>query len=73
MSEKFGAKAYDMKAFLARGGHEFANGVVFPDSNIPLRDHSGLYGNSDRDVESSRADREAKAPVMERDEPELEV
>ena len=66
MSEKFGAKAYDLNAYLARGAHELSNGVVFPDSHIPLRDHSGLYGaREDRGVEPSQ-------PQMEREEPEIE-
>lgn len=68
MAEKFGAENYDLGRFMQRGVHEFANGL-YPESNIPLRDHSGLYGKGEsRDVEPHEV--EVKEPELE--EPELE-
>ena len=65
---KFGEHAYDLGAFMNRGVHEIANSL-YPESNIPLRDHSGLYGKGEsRDVEPHEV--EVKEP--QRDEPELE-
>jgi hypothetical protein len=69
-----GTDAYDLGKYLMRGTHELANGVVFQDSNIPLRDHSGLYGSrEDRGVEPSQPDQEVQPPEVEVDEPDLEM
>lgn len=71
---KFGEQNYDLERYMQRGLHEIAN-ALYPESNIPLRDHSGLYGSGEqRDVEPSRADREMRQqePEREHDEPELD-
>jgi hypothetical protein len=70
---KFGEQNYDLERFMQRGLHELSN-ALYPESNIPLRDHAGLYGSTEhRDVEPSQADREAKhtGPEQEHDDPEL--
>jgi hypothetical protein len=47
---KLGERGYDLGAFVNRGFHELGN-ALYPESNIPLRDHSGLYGKGEsRDV-----------------------
>ena len=74
MTRKYGEENYDLGRFMQRGLHEFANGL-YPESNIPLRDHAGLYGSAEhRDVEPSQADREIRSPTpeLEHDEPELD-
>lgn len=74
MSGKAGENAYDLGTFLMRGWHELGNSL-YPESQIPLRDHSGLYNHAEqRDVEPLQMDREARvaAPEMEHNEPELE-
>lgn len=71
---KFGEHNYDLGRFMQRGIHEISN-ALYPESQIPLRDHAGLYANSEqRDVEPSQIDRDVKppAPELERDEPELD-
>ena len=71
-NEPMGADAYDLGKYFMRGAHELSNAVVFQDSNIPLRDHSGLYGGG-RDVEPhSSREVEYEAPELEHDEPELD-
>lgn len=70
MTEKIGEKNYDLGTFIQRGLHEFANSL-YPESNIVLRDHAGLYGaKENRDVEPSQP--ETKTPELEHDEPELD-
>ena len=65
---KVGETAYDLGAFFNRGVHEIGNSL-FPESNIPLRDHSGLYAKAEsRDVEPH----EVQMKEPQRDEPELE-
>ena len=64
---KVGARAYDLGAFFNRGVHELGNSL-FPESNIVLRDHSGLYAGESRDVEPH----EVQMKEPQRDEPELE-
>jgi hypothetical protein len=63
---KIGEKNYDLGAFVNRGWHELGNSL-YPESNIPLRDHSGLYGRGEnRDVEPHRE------PEVNVDGPDLE-
>jgi hypothetical protein len=74
MSRKFGDQNYDWGRFMQRGVHEIGN-ALYPESNIPLRDHAGLYGSAEnRDVEPSQADRDVKppAPELEREEPDID-
>jgi len=72
MSRKFGDQNYDLGRFMQRGIHEIAN-ALYPESNIPLRDHAGLYGSTEqRDVEPSQADRDVKPPELEHEEPDLD-
>jgi hypothetical protein len=67
---KFGEHNYDLGRFGQRGLHEISN-ALYPESNIPLRDHSGLYGsNEKRDVEAP--EKNLSGPELEQDEPELE-
>ncbi len=75
MSDKpIGADAYDLGKFMMRGAHELANGVVFQDSNIPLRDHSGLYGSrEDRGVEPSQPEPELTQDGPDLNEPDLDM
>ncbi len=58
MTRKFGEQNYDLGQFMQRGVHEIANSL-YPESNIPLRDHAGLYGS--RENEYSQADRDVEA------------
>jgi hypothetical protein len=74
MAKKYGSDNYDLGRFMQRGLHEISN-ALYPESNIPLRDHAGLYGSAkDRDVEPSQLDREVKQPTveLEQEEPELD-
>lgn len=73
---KIGERNYDLGAFVNRGWHELGNSL-YPESNIPLRDHSGLYGRSEsRDIEPHREpEATVEGPDMdgpEKDGPELE-
>jgi hypothetical protein len=75
MSQKFGENNYDLSRFMQRGLHELSNSL-YPESNIPLRDHAGLYASTEsRDVEPAQTDREVKQQEaqVEREEPELEA
>ncbi|MBS0263100.1 MAG: hypothetical protein JSS02_14245 [Planctomycetes bacterium] len=70
---KFGERTYDLGAFINRGMHEIGN-ALYPESQIPLRDHSGLYsGKENRDVESPQSSREVNVPEREISEPEMEL
>jgi hypothetical protein len=74
---KIGEVNYDPERFMQRGLHEISN-ALYPESNIPLRDHAGLYGASEhRDVEPAQADREVQQAEpdqeQEMDEPELDL
>jgi hypothetical protein len=71
--DKMGARAYDPVAFGMRGLHEIANSL-YPESNIPLRDHSGLYGSKEDHDREPHPNREVEhaEPEREYDEPELD-
>lgn len=71
---KIGARTYDLGTAVSRGRHETGN-LLFPESNIIVRDYSGLYASNERrHVDPAQVGREmtAKEPQLERDEPELE-
>lgn len=71
---KIGEQNYDLARFGQRGLHEIAN-ALYPESNIVLRDHAGLYAATEnRDVEASQPNREMTRaePERVREEPEME-
>jgi hypothetical protein len=66
MTRKFGEQNYDLGRFLQRGLHELAN-ALYPESQIPVRENSGLYGDAGKQMERAQPQ-----PRLERDQPELE-
>lgn len=69
---KIGEQNYHLGRFMNRGVHELSNAIVFPDSNVPLRDHSGLYSKENQQPENAKEPEPQAPPEKEQEAPDLE-